>query len=259
MSYPRHALSGAKPGPVSTQWTVRRRNVPVVENRPTRRFVVQWLDQSGAVEDLSRIAPAIPLFEQVFSAFGRGTLIPTIDGPVAVEDLMPGALVETSTGLSPLMWVGSMSIVPGSPAQDYSPLGLYRVTADSFGLDRPMPDLLLGPGARILSTRGALRDEYGTDAVLEPIAALADGMNVIEVRPISTVQTYHLGFKSHRTFSANGVEVESMHPGAVNQNRIDPQMMSLFLSMFPHIRQLSDFGSLCHPRLSTDAQKVYAA
>jgi len=260
MTYSRHALPGAVPGAPSTQWTVRRRAVPRVENRPTRRFAVQWIDRSGNFDDLAKLAPALPLFEDAFGAFGRGTLIPTLDGPVAIEDLLPGTLVETTTGLAPLIWTGTMTVVPRSPAQESSPLRMYRVAADAFGLGRPMPDLLLGPGARLLNRSAFMRANHGTEAVLEPVAPMVDGMSVIEITPVSTIQTYHLGFMSHRTLMANGVEVESMHPGALNPNRIDPQTMALYLSLFPHIRQLGDFGRLCFPRVGRDRREgVYAA
>jgi len=189
MTYPRHALPGAIPGSSSTQWTVRRRTVPLVENHPTRRFAVQWIDRCGNFDDLSKLAPAIPLFEDAFSAFGRGALIPTMDGPVAIEDLSPGTLVETTTGLAPLMWIGAMTISPGSAAQQASPLRMYRIAADAFGLGRPMPDLLLGPAARLLNRGPSVRVTHGTEAVLEPIAPMTDGMSVIEITPVSTIQT----------------------------------------------------------------------
>jgi hypothetical protein len=260
MTYPRHALTGAIPAPASSQWTVRHRSIPRREPRPVRSFAVQWIDRSGRHDDFVRLAPAMPLFESAFSALGRGTLIPTAQGPVAIEDLLPGALVETTSGMAPLVWVGMMTIVPDSAAQGISPLRLYRVTTDAFGLNRPMPDLLLGPGARLLNRSPAVRSQHGCAAILEPIAPKADGMSVIEITPVSAVQVYHIGFLSHRTFVANGVEVESMHPGAVNSNRIDPGLMKTWLSMFPHIRHSGDFGPLCHPRIADDSRdSVHAA
>ena len=260
MTYSRHVLPGATPGSASTQWTVSRRITPKVEPRPTRRFAVQWIDQSGNYDDMIKLAPAIPLFENAFSAFGRGTLIPTMDGPVAVEDLLPGTLVETTTGLAPLVWTGSMTVAPGSAAQEESPLRMYRIAADAFGLGRPMPDLLLGPGARLLNRAPSVRASYGTEAVLEPIAPMADGMSVIEITPVSTIQTYHLGFMSHRTVMANGVEVETMHPGGLNPSHIDSTMLAHYLSMFPHVRQIADFGRLAFPRVGVEAREgVFAA
>jgi len=256
MTHSHQVLPRTVPGAISTQWTVRRRAAPTHKARVTRRFSVQWIDRTGEYGDLAKFAPALPLFEDAFCGFGRGALIPTIDGAVAIEDLTPGSLVQTTTGIAPLMWVGAMTITPDSPAQETSPLRMYRVAADAFGLGRPMPDLLLGPAARLLN-RAAID---GTGAVLEPIAPMVDGVSVIEITPVSTIQTYHLGFLGHRTFVANGVEVESMHPGPLNPERIDPAMMVLFLSLFPHMRQISDFGRLCFPRVGTNRRNgVYAA
>lgn len=198
----------------------------------------------------------MPLFEDAFSAFGRGTLVPTVDGPVAIEDLRPGTLVDTTSGPAPLTWIGSMSIVPGSAAR----LRMYRVAADAFGLGRPMPDLLLGPGARLLNRGPSVRVVHGAEAVLEPIAPMVDGVSVIEIHPVSTIQTYHLGFMSDRTFLANGVEVETMHPGTINPNRIGPALMAHYLSMFPHMHRIADFGRLCFPRVGGDTREgVFAA
>lgn len=260
MSYPSRDVSHRTAVPVSTQWTVRRRVThPKVENHPTRRFAVQWLDSRGRIDDMIRLAPATALFDDAFSAFGRGALVPTVDGPVAVEDLLPGVLVDTTTGLAPLLWIGSMAVVPGSAAQDAAPIRMYRIPADAFGLGRPMPDLLLGPGARLLNRAPSVRASHGTDAILERVGSRADGQSVIEIQPLSTVQVFHLGFDRHRTFMANGVEVDSMHPGRINHNRVDATQLAMYLAMFPHVRQINEFGRLAFPRIAAGREEVTAA
>jgi len=54
----------------------------------TRRYEAAWLAPSGEIKTSTRMAPATPQFEEAFSALGRGSLILTEDGPIAVEDLL---------------------------------------------------------------------------------------------------------------------------------------------------------------------------
>ncbi|RVT82860.1 hypothetical protein DXV76_15600 [Rhodobacteraceae bacterium CCMM004] len=217
-----------------------------------RRYEVMWLDQDAQIQELARMGPAAPLFHDAFTAFARGSLVPTEEGPVAVEDLLPGMMIRTSDGLQPLMWKGGISVRPGSDADRVLPSRLYRITADRFGLGRPMPDLVLGPGARIVDRSPGLRAAFGTPTALVPIASHSDGTSVIEMTPIAPVQMFHLGFRGHRLFTVNGVEVESCHPGQIETVRHNPELLSLFLSLFPHVRSSSDFGRLALPRLTPD-------
>lgn len=234
-------------------WTARRSPIDdALTGMPTRRYDVTWLDESGAASSFARIAPALPLFEEAFSAFARGALIQTDTGPFAVEDLSPGMIVETETGPAELTWIGAITIVPDTGTGRTRPQKLYRVTADAFGLDRPMPDLVLGPSARVLSRAASVQSATGAPAALAPIAVLADGASVVEVTPVSPVRVFHLGFRGHRILRANGVEIESFHPGQMSLGRLGPEMAALFMSLFPHVSDLSGFGRLALPRLSED-------
>ena len=72
---------------------------------------------------VSRTALALPAFEQAFAAFGHGILIQTADGPVAVEDLLPGTWLETADGRrTQLLWKGSITLVPGGINLSFQPL-----------------------------------------------------------------------------------------------------------------------------------------
>ena len=61
------------------------------QHRPQlRRYEVNTLLPNGDVDQTRHIAPALPLFENAFCAFSRGSMIDTENGPVAIEDLWPG-------------------------------------------------------------------------------------------------------------------------------------------------------------------------
>ena len=242
--------------PIDQAWTVRKSNNPapaaIPRARVTRRFETEWL-QDGDVHSNMVTAPALPAFEQAFTAFTHGVLIQTTDGPVAVEDLEPGMHLECAQGrVSQLTWKGSITIVPGAPTLQAEPDKLYRVMPDSFGLGRPVQDQTFGPGARRLDRDAKLRTAIGADAALVPLSALADGQAVIAVNPVSPTRVYHLVCDEHATLLAAGLEVESFHPGPETPISLPEEMLRMFMGFFPHLDSVRDFGRLAAPRISAD-------
>ncbi|MGR3500762.1 Hint domain-containing protein [Pseudaestuariivita sp.] len=209
-----------------------------------RKYEVASLLPNLSVKTSHHIAPATPLFTDTASAFAHGTLIDTISGPVAVEDLIPGDHVEVQGGdPAAILWIGSTMMAPNRPDLDGALSQLVRIMPDTFGLARPMRNLLLGPGARVL------QPQHGAEgAALVNIRDTMDGMSVIEVTPPSPVRLYHIATKRHAVIHADGIAVETYHPGRFNGEGLGINTRSLFLSMFPHITGFADFGSLAYPR-----------
>ena len=139
----------------------------------TRRVEIQALLPNGEIRDFTGLAPARP------------TLFQTDNGLVAVEDLLPGDVIHTADrGVMTLIWKGCTTLAPSM--HDASTGGpLTRIHAESYGVGRPMPDLLLGPAARVMQRTPDLAASIGTDKALTPAASLVDGMNAISVSTIS--------------------------------------------------------------------------
>ena len=216
-----------------------------------RKFQIASLTRSGAIYRTDQIGPATPLFESAFSAFAHGTLIKTVDGMIAIEDLQPGTpIVTAEAGPQPLQWIGSMTLVPNRQGAAPETAQLTRFMADSLGPARPATDLMAGPAARLLTRPTDLHDIAGTDTVLAPAHELSDGVHVINITPPRPVTVYHLCLRRHATIAAAGLEVETFHPGTRFEQQVGPNMLSLFLSFFPHIHTPSDFGPLAYPRVS---------
>jgi len=191
--------------------------------------------------------PNLPLFESAFTAFARGTLLQAPDGDVAIEDLQPGDLLWTSGGKpAKVLWIGSSSFAPVQPHGVRQPL--VRIMSDTFGQGRPESFLTLGPNARILQTPPHLRGLTGQKAILTPVQAFVDGVNVIEITPPTPVTLFHIVLERHAAVRAGGLEAETFHPGSQATRRVSHALRDLFLSMFPHISHVSDFGPLAHPR-----------
>ncbi|MEL6169110.1 MAG: Hint domain-containing protein [Pseudomonadota bacterium] len=258
MNTPRHlsVATGTRLAarPASRKWNVRTAHLPqpapIVRELPrTRRYEVRFADERGDVQEFVRIAPALPAFEAGFNAFTHGALIMTTTGPVAVEDLEPGMYLETASGRAvELKWLGAITLVPGAPCAEPGQSRTYRVCADAFGLGRPASDVTLGPGARLLNRSPDLRATLGTEGALAPVADFADGMSVVELTPVSPVRVYHLALNGHEVIYANGIEVESFHPGPQTALSLSTEMADFFLGLFPHITRFEDFGRMLWPR-----------
>jgi hypothetical protein len=139
--------------------------------------------------------------------------------------------------------------VPHARGQDAAMTRLTRIAADALGIARPMHDLVLGPHARIAHRADGITKLTGAEGALIPAPDFVDGNNVIEIVPPSPIPVFHLAFSDHQRLVANGVEVESYNPGPAPMLALRPEYMDLFLSCFPHITQLGDFGMPVLPRL----------
>ncbi|SEP75567.1 Hint domain-containing protein [Loktanella sp. DSM 29012] len=216
-----------------------------------RRYEIVHLTPSSDIDDVTRIAPAIPLFEDCFAAIGRGAIVTTDTGPCAVEDLWPGdRVMTTSHGMVQLLWKGCMQIVPG--AQNANPeMGtMTRLTQDALGYRKPNADLVLGPAARIAHRHNMSKRLSGDEVSFIPARDFIDQSAIVELHPATAVDVYQLGFREHASILiSGGLEVESLHPGLPHLLKLRNDGRELLMSMFPHMQQLGDFGPLLHPRL----------
>ena len=217
-----------------------------------RRMRIQALTDplTGDFDDFERILPALPTFEQAFCALARGTVLSTDRGIVAVEDLLPGDGVRLADGrFEPLLWKGTTPIHAHAPGQRPEMSRLTRIAAVALGIARPMPDLVLGPAARIVVRGGRVPSHLDAEIALLPAADLIDGSQVVEIAPPSAVPTFHLAFARHERLVVQGVEMESYHPGAEAIHALSPELRTLFLSLFPHAEGPEDFGPVRWPRI----------
>lgn len=211
---------------------------------PLTTYDISYLRSDGQVQRHRQTAPASPTFLAAFSAFARGTLITTAQGPVAVEDLEPGMkLITNERGPSPLLWIGSMMLAPQARLFGTGVPVLTRIMADALGMGRPMTDVVAGPSARLLHRSPGLADQ-----ILQPVHILADGVHVIGANPPSPVQLFHLALYRHATITVAGLPAETFHPGPGYEAALPYEDHATFLGLFPHVRKSSDFGSLAHPR-----------
>ena len=213
---------------------------------PKRTYEVAALREDGSLYIGQSTAPAIPLFEDAFFAMTHGSLIQTTIGLIAVEDLQPGDMINTASGeAAELTWVGTSTF---SPADAGKRTPLIRIMPDALGQSRPERSLTVGPGARILHTPAALRGIADGKQLLTPAAKLVDGVNVIEITPPTATRMFHICLSRHAVINVDGIEMETFHPGATAPREVSHSLRDRFISLFPRISHLSDFGPLAHPR-----------
>jgi len=220
----------------------------------SRTYSCLWRDAEGRSMAQERTLPTLPLLDAAHAAFARGALVSTPRGPVPFEDLTPGDMIATASGGAvPVLWIGSVTIRP-DPSGDGAPL--TRVMADAFGLGRPLADLVAGPGARLLSRPRRLRARIGSDGVLSPVHAMADGVHAIRMMSRQPVTFYHVALRRHAVIVVNGLQSESFHPGAGFERDLDDGTLRQVMSAFPHLRAPDDFGPLAQMRLPLDAPET---
>jgi hypothetical protein len=226
---------------------------PAALRAPTRpqlrRYETLSLLPNGDIAETRQIAPALPLFEDAFSAFTRGSLVETDTGPVSVEDLLPGDRVMTHEGAAePILWIGKTTLVPGRPGAGGRSHKLTRIQSDSFGMQKPMGCVIAGPSARLLRTPGHLRSLIGAKPALVPIQEFHDGMNIVETAPPTPIELFHMCLPRHAVINVGGLQFETYHPGVTALRMISHAMRSIYLNLFSHIDELRDFGPQVFPR-----------
>lgn len=215
-----------------------------------RRYEIAHLTDTNQIEETTRMAPAIAPFEECFAALGRGALVPTEAGPRAVEDVWPGdRIITASGGTRTLLWRGSITIVPSAPNARPENSTLTRITADALGPQRPAPDLVLGPAARMAHSAPGIQRLTRSATAFIPARDFIDHAQIIALTPTSAVPVYQLGFARQERLNVNGIEVETLHPGALHMLGLSSEMQGLLMSMFPHLSRIGEFGELLHPRI----------
>lgn len=242
---PRFENGAATPlRPVTAPDSTKRRP----QLRPCR---ASWLTNNGQIDESRFLIPAHPLFEAAFCAFARGSLVDTNFGPVAIEDLLPGDQVVTKDGEHrQVKWIGATTLVPGMLDTGERSVSLFRLTPDALGLGRPMSHMVVGSYARSPAPGGLS---------LRGFAALEDGISVSTLTPPSPVELFHLCLDEHAIIRVGGLNFETYHPGHGALSDIGPAMRQVFLNVFPHIYDITDFGLLSLPRQIEPTDTVSAA
>lgn len=145
--------------------------------------------------------------------FTPGTRLRTDRGEVAIEDLDIGdRLMTRDDGPREVIWSGHrrMSGARLFALPDQRPI---RIRVNALGLDRPDGDLVVSPEHRLLIGGDTPRDLWSEAEVLVRAGDLVGDRGITVDHSLRETWYIHLMLERHQVIWANGVQVESFHPG----------------------------------------------
>lgn len=166
--------------------------------------------------------------------FSSGTLIETLQGLTAVENLKVGDKVLTyDCDYEPIRWIG-MRRLSGKQLQANPNLKPILVRANALGLGYPMQDLSVSPQHRILvSSRIAMRI-FGSTDVLIPAHKLLPLAGVeVDENTTDGVEYWHILFDNHQIVWSNGTPSESLFAGPEALKSLSPEAREEIKTLFP--------------------------
>lgn len=178
------------------------------------------------------------------SAVAAETRIMTPAGPRAAGLLTIGDLVLTvDRGAMPLRWVGSRGLSARQLAERPE-LGAVLVPRNAFGGGAPCRDLRLSPLAGILHMmQGAPEGGVLIDA--RDMIGLK-GIVAAPARPVTYIQ---LLLDDHAIIAADGLAVETFHPGALQPEPVNSRQRAEVIACFPDLEHgLELYGPEARPR-----------
>ncbi|MBF9043303.1 hemolysin-type calcium-binding protein [Rhodobacterales bacterium HKCCE4037] len=177
----------------------------------------------------------MPAEDPAVICFTPGTRIRTEDGDIAIEELGQGDRVLTrDNGPQEVLWSGHrrMSGARLFAMPDQRPI---RMRAGALGIDRPDGDLIVSPEHRVLVTGRAALDLWGEHEVLVRAADLVGDSRVTVDHSLRETFYIHLMLDRHEVVWANGLEVETFHPGFMGLEHLSNIQRSSLLEMRPEL------------------------
>ena len=177
--------------------------------------------------------------EELPVCFVRGSLIETMDGPVAIEKLRAGDMIRTrDNGYKAISWIGSRVFLNdrSETLQRISPI---RIRAGALGQGLPARDLYLSPQHRVLVRSRIAERMFGQDEVLVAVKHLLALEGVDAVEDFGEVEYFHILFDQHEIVYADGLEAESLFTGAQALKALDADARAEILTIFPELAEMT--------------------
>ncbi|MBY6201523.1 Hint domain-containing protein [Maritalea mobilis] len=179
----------------------------------------------------------------------RGTRVQTARGPVPVEGLCPGDLIETlDHGMQPLLWLGQTRV---DASAEHAPI---RFARGAIGNDEA---LLVSPQHRMFIGGWEAQLYYGADEVLVAAKHLVNG-TTIRPEPKPTETYFHLLFARHEIIKAGGVWSESYLPDS-GLSRHERDLRAALKDRYPSVAEALRAAPLARPQVRRFEAALLAA
>lgn len=162
--------------------------------------------------------------------FAAGTEVMTPQGPVAIEMLKPGDLVETlDHGPQPLLWIGQRHVNDAELTANEE-LRPIRIAKGALGNHRAM----------FVSRQHGMM--IGGDHLVRAIHLARDMPGVRIAHGKREVTYVHLFFAQHEIIFAEGIPSESFYPGRTAMRMLSPQARATFDRLMPALANAETAG-----------------
>ncbi|WP_284163130.1 Hint domain-containing protein [Frigidibacter sp. SD6-1] len=197
-------------------------------------------DEAGTVQFLDNLGNVVGSLtfsniEKIIPCFAAGTLIETVRGAVAIEDIVAGDLVLTrDSGYQPVLWIGSRSLT----ALDLvikPQLAPIRIEAGALGRVAPERALVVSPQHRLLVSGSRAELIAGETEVLVAASHLCGMPGIERMAPDLGVTYFHMLFRQHEIVLSEGLWTESFQPGAATLAGIDDAQRREIFALFPEL------------------------
>lgn len=199
-------------------------------------------------------------FEEIL-CFTPGTLIDTLRGKRAVEDLVPGDKVLTRDhGYQPLAWTGRRDLSAADLAR-VPAAAPVRIAAGALGRGLPERDLIVSPRHRMLITGARAELMFGEREVLVCAADLL-GLPGVTQDLAGDVSYIHIMCDAHQIIRAEGAWTESFQPAEAVVGALDAATRAELLALFPDLATEAGQAAFASARpvlTSAEAQGLFAA
>lgn len=204
-----------------------RVGIPMTQDEANLFFANQGTYLSGSTFTFPG-ALAVP-------CFAAGSLIDTLDGIRAIEDLCVGDMVKTrDNDHQPIRWIGcrKLDAIDLTVSQKLRPI---RIRAGALGVESPSADLLVSPHHRVLIRSKIAERMFGVSEMLVAAKQLLqlEGIDIAE--DLSEVSYFHMLFDRHEIVYSNGAETESLYTGPVALKAVGKEARDEILTLFPEL------------------------
>ncbi|MFQ6552973.1 Hint domain-containing protein [Aestuariibius insulae] len=171
----------------------------------------------------------------VLPCFTPGTMIRAETGPVAVEDLRVGDLVETlDDGLQPIRWIGRKH-VSAAELEAHPNLQPILIREGALGASAPDRDMMVSPQHRVLMRDASVQLWLGEEEVLARAKHLTARPGIDQVAA-DGVTYIHIMFDRHQVVLSDNCWTESFQPGDMVDHEAHQDIFEELKTLFPDLR-----------------------
>ena len=201
----------------------------------TTSYTIRFTDAS--VGNLASRDPRIDNVVFDVPCYAAGTLIETAHGARAIEALQVGDMVRTvDHGLQAIRWIGAKA-VPADRLAIEPRLRPIRIPTGALGPSLPARDLLVSPQHRMLLVSPVAERMFGSRETLVAAVKLIGQNGIAVADDVKEVTYLHLMFDRHEVIFADGARSESLLPGPMDLQALDPAARDEIFALFPELQR----------------------